>query len=448
MFRTLLILPLAMSVSAAAYAQSMQEAMSHALEVRPEVRAGAKARQSAEEQMNAARSGYLPRVDLVTGYGREGTRTPGTRQDEGSFVNMTRSEASLSVQQMVFDGFVTKNEVDRQRSTVNAKAYQLLGTSEKLALNVASVYIDVLKREALERLARDNLARHERLFELIQQRSTQGLGRSVDLEQAEARLAQARNNLITEQTNLEDARVNFQSAVGQSPTALSMPTEVTESMPQSLETARAEMLDNNPLLRSAESDVRAAEAQYQAARSGLYPRVDVEVSRTLNNNLDGTAGVNEDWQAMMRMRYNLYAGGKTTSDIQAKSFQIEEATEIRNDALRVLNEELGLAWNALDNARKQLPIAREYVERSARVRQAYQRQFTLGERTLLDLLDSENELFTASRRLEEVRFIEVSTQYRIKAVMGALLKTHNVVAPMASTPLDNVRVRATLPSGQ
>lgn len=448
MFRTFIVLPLALSVSLAAHAQSMQEAMTQALDVRPEVRAGAKSRQAAEEQMNAARSGYLPRVDIVTGYGREGTSTPSSRTTDGGFVNMTRSESSLTVQQMVFDGFATQNEVGRQRATVNSKAYQLLGTSEKLALNVANVYIEVLKRESLERLARDNLARHERLFELIQQRSTQGLGRTVDLEQAEARLAQARNNLITEQTNLEDARVNFQSAVGAPPAALAIPTEVTESMPQTLEAARAEMLDNNPLLRSAESDVGAAEAQYQAARSGLYPRVDVELSRTLNNNVDGTAGVNADWQAMMRMRYNLYAGGKTTSDIQSKSFQIEEATEIRNNALRTLNEELGLSWNALNNARKQLPIAREYVERSARVRQAYQRQFTLGERTLLDLLDSENELFTASRRLEEVRFIEIATQYRIKAVMGALLKTHGVTAPMAAAPLDEVRSRATLPSGR
>jgi len=160
MFRTFIVLPLAMSVSLAVHAQSMQEAMTQALEVRPEVRAGAKSRQAAEEQMNAARSGYLPRVDIVTGYGREGTSTPSSRTTDGGFVNMTRGEASLTVQQMVFDGFATQNEVSRQRSTVNSKAYQLLGTSEKLALNVANVYIEVLKREALERLARDNLSRH------------------------------------------------------------------------------------------------------------------------------------------------------------------------------------------------------------------------------------------------------------------------------------------------
>jgi adhesin transport system outer membrane protein len=79
------------------------------------------------------------------------------------------------------------------------------------------------------------------------------------------------------------------------------------------------------------------------------------------------------------------------------------------------------------------------------VRESYQKQFSLGDRTLLDLLDSENELFTAARRLEEVRFTELFTQYRIKATMGSLLKSQGVVAPMAAAPLDEVKAKASLP---
>ncbi|MNE42984.1 outer membrane channel protein [compost metagenome] len=120
--------------------------------------------------------------------------------------------------------------------------------------------------------------------------------------------------------------------------------------------------------------------------------------------------------------------------------------DIRNNALRVLSEDLGLAWNALENARQQLPIAQQYVDYSSRVRDSYQKQFGLGERTLLDLLDSENELFTAARRLEEVRYTELFTQYRIKATMGSLLQSQGVVAPMAAAPLDVVKAEVTLPS--
>jgi len=99
----------------------------------------------------------------------------------------------------------------------------------------------------------------------------------------------------------------------------------------------------------------------------------------------------------------------------------------------------------LNNANAQVPIAQQYVDHSTAVRTAYQRQFSLGERTLLDLLDSENELFTASRRLAEIKNIQLFTQYRIKATMGELLKSQGVVAPMASVVQNDVKPKVQLP---
>ncbi|MHA6492804.1 TolC family outer membrane protein [Pseudomonas borbori] len=445
--RFLVALPLALAVSLAAHGQTLNEAMQSALEVHPEVRAAINARLSVEEQMNAARGGYLPQVDLIAGYGREGTDSPATRGiDEHDDTTLNRGEATLRMQQMLFDGFATRSEVGRQRATVNARAYELLDTSERTALTVAQVYLDVLTRQELVRLAEDNLRSHERIYDQISLRSERGVGRMADLDQAEARLAQARNNLITEQTNLADARINYLSIVGHEVTELSKPQGLLGQLPANLQAAREEMLANNPLLGSAQADVQASEQQYEAAKAAFYPRFDAELARGADNNIDGVAGHSNEWQAMLRMRYNLFAGGSNKADLRSKSHQVNQAMDIRNNALRVLNEDLGLAWNALENARQQLPIAQQYVDYSSRVRESYQQQFSLGDRTLLDLLDSENELFTASRRLEEVRFTELFTQYRIKATMGSLLKSQGVVAPLAAAPLDVVTPQVSLPS--
>lgn len=443
--RFLVLVPLALAVSVAAHGQTLSEAMQSAIEVHPEVQAGINSRLSVEEQMKTAKGGYLPQVDLLAGYGREYTDSPGTRGTTHNTETLTRGESSLRLQQMLFDGFATRSEVGRQRATVNARAYELLGTSERTALSVAEVYIEVLKRQAMARLAADNLLSHERIYDQITLRSQSGVGRTADLDQAEARLAQARNNLITEQTNLADAQVNYFSVVGRDAAELSVPQGLVGQLPENLQAARAEMLVSNPFLSSAESDVQATEQQYEAAKSSFYPRFDAELSRGMDNNLDGTAGHSNEWRAMVNMRYNLFAGGSNKADLQSKSYQINQAMDIRNNALRVLNEDLGLAWNALQNARQQLPIAQQYVDYSTRVRESYQQQFQLGDRTLLDLLDSENELFTASRRLEEVRFTELFTQYRIKATMGSLLKSQGVVAPMAAAPLDEVKAQVSLP---
>lgn len=439
------LFPLALAVSMAAHGQTLNEAMQSALEVHPEIQAGINARLSVEEQMKAAKGGYLPRVDLLAGYGREGTDSPGTRGLNHNTETLNRGESSLRVQQMLFDGFATSSEVGRQRATVNARAYELLGTAERTGLTVAQVYLDVLTRQELVRLAENNLASHERIYDQITLRSQSGVGRTADLDQAEARLAQARNNLITEKTNLADAQVNYFSVVGRDAGELTRPAGLLGHLPESLSAARQEMLANNPFLSSAEADVQASEQQYEAAKSSFYPRFDAELSRGMDNNLDGVKGHNNQWSAMVNMRYNLFAGGSNKADLQSKAYQTNQAMDIRNNALRVLNEDLGLAWNALENARQQLPIAQQYVDYSSRVRESYQKQFSLGDRTLLDLLDSENELFTASRRLEEVRFIELFTQYRIKATMGSLLKSQGVVAPMAAAPLDEIKAQVNLP---
>lgn len=445
--RGLVALPLLLAVSVSVQGQTLSEAIQHALDVHPEIQSGVNARLAVEEDMRVARAGYLPQIDLQAGYGREGTDSPSTRSDYGRHNTRTldRGESSVTLQQMLFDGFATKSEVARQRSTVNARAYSLLADSEYTALSVAQAYLNVLLYSELVQLAEDNLNSHIRIYDQIVLRSRSGVGRMADLEQAEARVAQARNNLTTEQTNLEDAKVAYASVVGQDPVELSLPDDIAGHLPDSLSAAREELLANNASLSSAAADVKAAEAQYNAAKSSFYPRFDLELSRDANSDIDGTEGHYNEWQAMVRMRYSLFSGGGDSANVRAKAHQINQAMDIRNNALRQLNEEISLAWNALQNYRVQLPIAQQYAERSSNVRESYQKQFSLGERTLLDLLDSENEYFNAARRLSEVRFTELYSQYRIKATTGTLLRTKGVAAPIASIPLDDVRPDVQLP---
>lgn len=434
-------LPFALAASFV-QAQSLPEAMQKALEVHPEIQAGVNSRIAADYQLRAAKGGYLPRVDVLAGYGREGTDSPSTGN---RWETLNRGESSVRLRQMVFDGFATSSEVGRQQATVNSRAYSLLGTSERTALTVAQVYLDVLTRREMVGLAEDNLRSHERIYDQIKLRTARGVGRLADLDQAEARLAQARNNLITEQTNLADAKTNYLSVVGQMPDELSAPAPFIDLLPANLDEARQQMVDSSPILRSAESDIAAAEEQYDAAKSTFYPRFDAELGRTADNDLDGMNGHNNEWQAMLRMSFNLYAGGSNKADLESKSYLTNQALDIRNNALRQLNEELGLAWNAQDNANAQLPIAQQYVDYSNNVRTAYQKQFSLGERTLLDLLDSENELFSAQRRLSEVKYVQLFTQYRIKATIGQLLKSQGVVAPMATVVQNDMKPKVNLP---
>ncbi|MCL6742425.1 MULTISPECIES: TolC family outer membrane protein [Kosakonia] len=426
-------LPLLLSTGA--HATTLEQAVKEAILWHPEVSASINRRYSADEDLRAAKGGYLPSLDVTAGTGWEQSDNSTTRAAGDHLRNLHRSESSITVTQNLFSGFATRNEVARQTATVNSRAWTVLDTSESTALQAIQYYLDVLMRRQLVTLAEENLKNHQRVFDQITLRTEQGVGRQADYEQAEARLAQARNNLLTEQTNLDDSLANYQSMTGKEADDLTLPAKF--KVPASLEEARQSMLKNSPLLKQAAADVEATRQQYEAAKSRFYPSVSVEVGRTMDNNIDGTRGHNQEWQAMLRMRYNLYNGGSDSATLSSYAYKMREAQDVRNNALRQLNEELRLAWNALQNAQKQVPIAKDYADRSVTVRSAYQEQFSLGDRSLLDMLDSENEVFTAQQRYVEMQFTEMFSTYRINARTGELLKALNIQPPSSAQPLDD-----------
>lgn len=435
-----------------AQAMSLTEAVQSAVDQHPEINASRNSRLSADEDVNVAKGGWYPRVDLVAGYGRQKSDNTNTRRTnpDGSTdhnketLNYTQSD--LRLRQMLFDGFNTPNEVGRTEAVVNSRAYFTQATAQSVALRAIEVYLEVLKRRELVTLATNNLQAHLRVNDQIGLRSERGVGSTADLDQSTARRALAENNLYTAEVDLADAEANFYSVIGRVPDELETPVTIKGEMPASLLDARQDMLEHNPYLKSAQADVQAAEQQYEVAKSPFYPRLDAVLATGANNNTAGQVGHdNNDWQAGVELSYNLFRGGSDKARLQSDAHKINQAMDIRNNALRQLTEDLSLAWNAYNNAQKQTPSARQYAETTTRVRAAYQDQFGLGQRTLLDLLDSENELYNANRRYVEVRYIEEFSAYRLLANMGDLLMKQKISLPPEAIASSEVRNDVQLP---
>lgn len=430
-----------------AQAISLNEAIQNTINHHPELQASKNDRLSAAEELNIAKGGYLPTLDVVAAYGRQKTDNPSTRAlygHDAKTLNYTQSE--LRLRQLLFDGFNTPNEVGRTEAVVNSRAYYVQGTSQSLALRAIEVYLEVLKNRELLTLARNNLQAHMRINDQMSLRSERGVGSAADRDQSLARRALAQNNFQTAQVNLADAEANFASAVGRLPDELETPPSIKGEVPLSLSDAQQSMLLNNPYLKSAQADVQAAEKQYEIAKAPFYPRFDAELAVGANDNLQGEEGHDNQWRAAVVMNYNLFNGNRDQARMRSNAYKTGQAMDIRNNALRMLNENMALAWNAMTNAREQTPVAREYVETTTRVRAAYQDQFGLGQRTLLDLLDSENELYNANRRYTEVRYTEELAMYRVLASEGELLRKQRIVLPAESMALTEVQNQARLPA--
>jgi adhesin transport system outer membrane protein len=238
---------------------------------------------------------------------------------------------------------------------------------------------------------------------------------------------------MAEENNLEDAIAAFINVVGNTPMHLEEPASPEQLLPGSLEEAIAIALDNNPRLKSADADVDAAREQYEAAKSLFYPRVHLELSGSNNDNLDGISGSNKDAQAMIRARYN-FTGGKDIARRQETVYQLDQAKEIRARTHRQVVESMRLSWHAHETAKSQLEYFKIHVDASKKTLTAYRKQFNIGQRTLVDLLDQENEVFQASINYVNGLYTLAFSTYRILAGTGKLLWSLDVELPkQAST---------------
>lgn len=409
---------LALSGATAHAQQTLKQVVEQTIQTSPDLLIDVAKRKAAIEGVDVAWGNYLPKVDLLLGGGRAKTDLPGS--NNAGWLN--RRETQITLSQMLFDGFATSSEVDRRRAIAESAGYRVAGSSDQIGLQVVEAYLEVLRLQEVLAVSRESLAAHERVYEQIKLRAGGGLSKKSDQDQVEARLALAKANVAASEGNLREAEYNFQRLTGTKPTSLVKPQPVDAALlPKSIDEGVKTALENHPILRSAEVDIRQAEAQHEAAKSRMYPRLDVELGHSRDKGLDAVDETTKNTYAMLRLRYNLFNGLSDRAQSRQTKEQVFEAQEVMHRTRRQVEQSLLLSWNAYEAAQSRLPSLRQHADFSNLTREAYGKQFALGQRTLLDVLDGENEYFTASTNYINAQYVEQFARYRILADVGALL---------------------------
>lgn len=403
-------------------ADSLRGMVSQALESNPEVRFEARALDTLKSEKRQQWGGYLPRVDVSASVGR-------ARRDFDSRGNFDRHYAEVSVTQMLFDGFDVSGRVDEADQRVREQYYRLLGEAENKALEVTRAYLDVKRYRYLMGLAEQNVERHIEVTDQVRQLAEQGVSNEADLKQAEGRLALARSNLRTEYSNLQSVTARFQRLVGRAPAQnLEDAGALNETLPSSLELVLKRTFANNPEIHAAFANIRAAESSLTVAESEDYPTVELGLRHGTyknNNGFDNRTdpdNFGDETLLELKLDYNLYRGGSDRAAKKAAWSRIGQAQSLRDKACVDLRQTATIAWSELLNLRGKLTLLESHQQSSSAVAEAYRRQFDIGRRSLLDVLDSENEAFQAERSLVHGQYDLQLTRADILHSMGQLLQ--------------------------
>lgn len=428
--------------STSAHALSLIEAVRIAVASNPEIGEAIANREAIEFELEQGRGLFRPRVDLEARIGgeyrwRENSGGP----DNGDWLN--RRDASLVVRQLLFDGYETQSEVERQASRVDGASFRVMERSEFVALAVVREYIDILRLRRVVSLLKQNEDYHNTLLGRITKGTQEGSISVADQQQARERLFAAKARTTEAREELANAETRFMRIVGRDIGKASMPKSVAYALPKSLDSAIGHARVNHPSIKFAQADVDAAAALVRKADAAFAPKISLEGRARAGDNLDGTRGQDNDVQANVVMAWNLYNGGIDKANKQEQIRRTDEARMSLHRINREVEEGVRLSWDRRQLQARRLGDLNRQLDTQNEVVRYYTEQFQIGQRSLLDLLDAQNSRVAAQVAVATGQAAVQFADYRVLASVNKLLTTLKVRPPSAAK--DYAREQFTVP---
>ncbi|UJQ95777.1 TolC family protein [Mariluticola halotolerans] len=415
------------------YALSLKDAVGVAMETNPEIGQAVQNREATEFELKQALGLYMPRVDLEASTGiqrldNSSRRGAGIENDP-----LYPTEIGVVATYDILDGGFRESEAHRQAARIDSASFRVLERSELTALEVARLYFEILLQGQIVELARENLSFHESTLGNVSDAITNGQLTEADRQQATERRAAAKASVLQAQEALEAAKIGFEKQVGAKFTRAALPSRVGRYLPPSLSRAIEVARQNNPRVRIASADLDAAAAMVDQASGARGPKLSLEGRAKVGSDISGTATYTTDLQGRLVLRWNIFDGGIKDAKVQENIRRESEAMYAQKQAGREVDEAVRVSW---DRIHKQGALAAQYNEQlsaSNGLVSSYREQFTIGQRSLLDVLDAQNTRYNVQVLARTASYSARFAEYRLMAATGTLLSYLGLAGPEQAT---------------
>ncbi|BAR99600.1 type I secretion outer membrane protein [Blastochloris viridis] len=415
---------------------SIHDAIRQTIRTNPGVGEATANRRATEAQWHQQQGTLLPQVRLEVGFGDErrdiGLEKAFPGNDQWRFGHYS----SIVVRQLLFDGFASVNQLWRQAARVDAAAYRVREKTETLALDAAEAYIDVTRFSRLIGLAEEHLLALRRISRDVDARVSGGRSGEGDRQQAIERVAAAEATLAEFRLQLDLARARFKKVVGNTPSNLYFPGRL-RGLPPTKQVALETALVDNATIRAATADARAARYDFDASKGNLVPKVALEGRVTRGEDIDFIWGSRDDAAGKVVMSWDIFTGGIDTWRRTELGERWAESLNREASLQRGAVESIDRAWAARTLTSDRMRALSAEIAAGRRVLVAYRSEFELGQRTLIDLLDAQNQLFIAQVSLVSTSGVAVFADYQLLAATGKILSYVTSAVPVEMAPLDN-----------
>jgi outer membrane protein len=415
----------------AARAETVPEALVKAYQSNPQLNAERARQRATDENVPQALAGYRPQIIASLSVGLQAVRNllPDNTIQSATLKPWT---VGVTVTQTLFNGFKTANSVRVAELQVQSGREALRNVGQGVLLDAVTAYTNVLANQSLVDAQRSNVAFLRETHTLTQRRLNAGDVTPTDTSQAEARLSRGLSDLNTAEVNLAISQAIYTQIIGNAPSRLSPAQPVDWLLPHSRDEATTLAFQGHPAVLAAGFDVDVASTTIHVAESSLYPTVTLQGSASHSSDADPSLSTFRTDQASIlgQVTAPIYDGGTAASQTrQAKELAAQSRMVLDQMRNQARTAAIG-AWVAHEGAKVAVSAAEAEVRAAGIALQGVQKEAQGGQRTTVDVLNSQQDLISAKARSIGAHRDRVIASYTLLSAIGKLdVKTLGLSTP-------------------
>ncbi|OHC77941.1 MAG: hypothetical protein A3G18_10915 [Rhodospirillales bacterium RIFCSPLOWO2_12_FULL_58_28] len=412
------VLCLLMGSTGLAHGQTLDEALAAAYRNNPTLMSGRAKLRAVDEQVPQALADWRPTVDVV---GDVGTSANMSNGSTGVDRNQHRDPRSLglNLSQSIYKGGQTQAAISGAENTVSAERHHLDVVEQTVLLNAVKAYMDVFRDQAVLELNINNEQVLRRQLEATEDRFQVGEITRTDVSQAQSRLARATADRIDTEGLLEITRATYLNVVGESPGKLVRPPAPEDIVAGKDDAIKAAAV-SNPNVIEAEYLEKAQSDNVKKTQGELLPSLDLSSSAKRSFDSSGEHSRVDAYEAKLTLTMPIYQKGAVYSRLREAKQLVGEQRRKTDQARRNAIETATQAWEALQTARARIDSFKTQINASEIALEGVEREAAVGSRTVLDILDAEQELLNAKVSMVRSQRDETVAIFQLKEAMGKL----------------------------
>jgi TolC family type I secretion outer membrane protein len=416
-----------------ASAETLKEALAKAYLSNPTILSARAKLRATDEGVPEAISGWRPTLSLGYDIGKSKNSSAGVSQ------NRTPKTGSVSLDQNLFNGWRTQSGIASAEQAVLSQRARLASTEQSIMLDAGTAYMNVIRDGAVLKLNQANELVLGRQLEATRDRFEVGEVTRTDVAQAESRLSRAKADRIESEGSLTISRAGYRSIIGDFPGTLKRVGPL-ENLPATKDEAMASAKAGNPDVVAALHDERAAKTAIKTAEGALYPTLDLKGELTRRDQATSPTSWTEAASITASVSVPLYQAGAVSAQIRsAKQTWSQERRDL-DAAIRTAVQEAAQSWERYATARAQVNAFFAEVRAAEIALEGVKQEAQVGSRTVLDVLDAEQELRDARVSLVRARRDVTVASFQVRRAVGTLVASKLALSVELYDPSKNYKI--------